>query len=80
MKDGALLSKGGGRMTIKKENWKEWLKATGIRTVKTIAQTGIATIGTAVAMGQVDWLMVCSASSTGKGGFKASSRGYFKAS
>lgn len=45
-------------MTIKKENWKEWLKATGIRTVKTIAQTGIATIGTAVAMGQV----VCSAS------------------
>ena len=62
MKDGALLSKGDERMTIKKENWKEWLKATGIRTVKTIAQTGIATIGTAVAMGQVDWLMVCSAS------------------
>lgn len=42
--------------------WKNWIKAAGVRAVKTIAQTAIATIGTAMAMGEVDWLMVGSAS------------------
>lgn len=41
---------------------KAWFRAAGIRAIKTIAQTAIATIGTAAVMGQVDWLMVASAS------------------
>lgn len=41
---------------------KMWFKAAGIRAVKTIAQTAIATIGTAAALGNVDWVMVVSAS------------------
>lgn len=41
---------------------KEWFKAAGIRAVKTIAQAAIAGIGTAAAMGQVDWVYVASAS------------------
>jgi hypothetical protein len=40
----------------------EWLKAAGIRAVKTVAQTAIATIGTAAVLGQVDVKMVLSAS------------------
>lgn len=43
------------------EKHKKWLKAAGIRAVKTIAQTAAATIGTAVAMGEVNWMMVGSA-------------------
>lgn len=45
---------------IKKIACKEWLKAAGIRAVKTMAQAAIAAIGTSAAMGQVDWLMVAS--------------------
>ena len=41
---------------------KKWWKAAGIRAVKTVAQAAVATIGTAVAMGQVDWKFVVSAS------------------
>ena len=41
---------------------KEWFKAAGIRALKTIAQTAIATIGTAAALGEVNWVMVASAS------------------
>lgn len=44
------------------EYWKAWLKAAGIRAVKTIAQTAIATIGTAAVMGEVNWIAVGSAS------------------
>lgn len=40
---------------------KEWLKAAAIRALKTVCQTAIATIGTAAAFGQVDWMMVGSA-------------------
>lgn len=42
--------------------WKEWIKAAGIRAIKTIAQTAIATIGTSAVMGDVNWTMVLSAS------------------
>ena len=41
---------------------KKWLKAAGVRAVKTVAQTAIATIGTAAVISAVDWKMVISAS------------------
>ena len=41
---------------------KKWVKAAGIRAIKTVAQTAVATIGTAVALGDVNWLLVASAS------------------
>ena len=41
---------------------KIWLKAAGVRALKTVAQTAVATIGTAVVMDEVNWLMVGSAS------------------
>lgn len=44
------------------KNWKLWIKAAGIRAIKTVAQTAVATIGTSAAMGEVNWLMVGSAS------------------
>ena len=43
-------------------NWKEWAKKAGIRAIKTVAQTAVATIGTSAAIGDVNWLMVMSAS------------------
>lgn len=43
-------------------NTVKWCKAAGVRAVKTVAQTAVATIGTAAAMGAVDWKMVSSAS------------------
>ncbi len=41
---------------------KKWIKAAAVRAVKTVAQTAIATIGTAAALGGVNWVMVASAS------------------
>lgn len=41
--------------------WKNWLKAAGIRAVKTVAQTAVATIGTSAVLGDVNWIMVASA-------------------
>lgn len=41
---------------------KKWFKAAGVRAIKTVAQTAVATIGTAAALGGVDWVMVASAS------------------
>ena len=38
-----------------------WGKAAGVRAIKTVAQTAVATIGTAAVMGEVNWLMVGSA-------------------
>lgn len=43
-------------------NWKLWWKAAGIRAIKTVAQTAVATIGTSVALNDVNWIMVASAS------------------
>ena len=43
------------------KNTKTWFKAAGIRALKTVAQTAVATIGTAAVLGDVDWLMVGSA-------------------
>ena len=40
---------------------KEWFKAASIRAIKTVAQTAIATIGTAAVLGDVNWVMVASA-------------------
>ena len=41
---------------------KKWLKAAGIRALKTVAQTAVATIGTSAMVHEVNWLMVLSAS------------------
>ena len=43
-------------------NLKAWFRAAGVRAVKTVAQTAVATIGTSVAMGDVNWILVGSAS------------------
>lgn len=47
---------------MRKRDWIEWTKRAGVRAVKTVAQAAIAGIGTAMAMGQVDWKYVASAS------------------
>lgn len=44
------------------ENIKKWIKCAGVRAIKTIAQTAIATIGTSAVMGEVNWIAVGSAS------------------
>jgi hypothetical protein len=43
------------------KNWKNWIKAAGIRAIKTVAQTAVATIGTSAVLAEVNWLMVGSA-------------------
>ena len=43
-------------------DWKEWLRAAGIRALRTVAQAAIATIGTSAVMSEVDWVFVASAS------------------
>ena len=47
--------KGGGYMKL-------WIKAAGVRALKTVAQTAIATIGTTAVMSEVNWAVVGSAS------------------
>lgn len=42
-------------------DWKAWMKAAGIRAIRTVAQTAAATIATAAVMSEVDWRMVGSA-------------------
>lgn len=43
-----------------KEYWLNWAKAAGVRAVKTVAQAAIAGIGSALALGEVNWLLVTS--------------------
>ncbi len=45
-----------------KEYMMKWLRAAGVRVVKTVAQTAIATIGASAVLSAVDWPMVLSAS------------------
>ena len=45
-----------------KEKIVKWIKAAGVRAIKTVAQTAVATIGTAAVLGEVNWVMVGSAS------------------
>lgn len=45
-----------------KEKMLKWLKAAGIRAVKTMSQTAVATIGTSAVIDEVNWVMVISAS------------------
>ena len=49
-------------MKVKKYDLKQWARAAGIRAIKTVAQTAVATIGTATVMQDVSWVMIVSAS------------------
>ena len=42
-------------------NWKNWIKAAGIRAIKTVVQTAVATIGTCAVLSEVNWITVGSA-------------------
>jgi hypothetical protein len=45
-----------------KAYWITWIKAAGVRAIKTVAQTAVSTIGTSAAIGEVNWVLVGSAS------------------
>ncbi len=47
---------------MKAKDWKKWAKCAGIRAIKTVAQTAIATIGTVTVLGQIDTKLVISTS------------------
>ena len=49
-------------MNLLMKNFTVWIKAAGIRAIKTVAQTAVATIGTAAVLDSVNWIMVASAS------------------
>lgn len=44
------------------KNWKSWLRAAGIRALKTVAQAAVASIGVAAVLSDVDWVAVVSSS------------------
>ena len=43
-------------------DWRAWIRAAGIRAIKTVAQTAAASIGTGAVISEVNWVMVASAS------------------
>lgn len=43
------------------KNWKTWIKAAGIRAIKTVAQTAVGVIGASALIAEVNWLTVISA-------------------
>lgn len=43
-------------------DWKNWIKKAGVRAIKTVCQTAVATIGVATVMSEVNWIAVASAS------------------
>lgn len=43
-----------------KRDWKEWAKRAGVRALKTVAQTAVATIGVSAVLSDVDWIAVAS--------------------
>lgn len=43
-------------------DWKQWIKKAGVRAIKTVCQTAVATIGVATVMSEVNWIAVASAS------------------
>ena len=47
---------------MSKEKFIKWLKAAGVRAIKTVAQAALATIGSSVALGEVNWVLVGSSS------------------
>lgn len=47
-------------MNVFKGNFREWIKAAGVRALKTFAQSAVAAIGTTATMGGVDWALVAS--------------------
>lgn len=47
---------------MNKRDWKVWAKCAGMRALKTVAQTAVATIGSAALLESVNWVMVLSAS------------------
>lgn len=47
---------------MSKRDWKVWAKCAAMRALKTVAQTAIATIGSAALLESVNWVMVLSAS------------------
>ena len=46
---------------MKIKDWKLWFRCAGMRAIRTVAQTAVATIGTSAMLGQVNWLAVFSA-------------------
>ncbi len=43
------------------KNWKKWVRAAGVRALKTVAQTAVGVIGASAVISEVDWLTVVSA-------------------
>lgn len=44
------------------KNFKTWIKAAGVRAIKTVAQTALSLISVGAVLSEIDWLMVASAS------------------